>query len=102
MAYEHICPSNSLECNKISSISKFGHFAFVLVVLIFTLPDFIDGLLLFYESVTVGRKRGIFASTIVMYATSFSVVVQILYNNAIGIRNVDLLHNAVVVLCWTN
>lgn len=98
LAYEHICPSNSLECNKISSISKFGHFAFVLVVLIFTLPDFIDGILLFYESVTVGCKRGIFASTIVIYATSFSVVVQILYNNAISIRNVDLIYNAVIVL----
>jgi len=98
LAYEHICPSNSLECSKISSISKFGHFAFVLVVLIFLLPDFIEGLLLFYESVTVGNKRGIFASTIVMYVTCFSFVVQILYNNAIGIRNVDLLHNAVVVL----
>jgi len=98
LVYEHVCPSNSLECNKISSISNFGHTCFILVVAIFLLPDFIDALLLFYESVTVGGKRGILASTVVMYVTSFSFVVQILYNNAIGIRNVDLLHNAVVVL----
>jgi len=66
--------------------------------LMFLLPDFIDGLLLYYESITIGCRRGIIAGSVVMHVAIFSFVVQIVYNNAIGIRNVDLLHNAVVVL----
>merc|ERR1712176_340224 len=54
---------------------------------------------MFLESInTVDKRRGIFAGTIVMYVTSFSFIVQIIYNSAIGIANVDLMYNAVVIL----
>merc|ERR1712176_1710383 len=96
--YSWKCLSNSLECISNSSIDNAGKAANVFIPIIFLLPDFLDGLLLFFESVTLADKKGIFASSIVMFITFCSFMVAILYNQAISLSNVNLLHDVVTIL----
>jgi len=97
-AYKYQCSSNSYECSTSSQITFTGTIIFTIMLLIFLASDFIDGFLLIYESLRLSDKRGVLTAVTVLFITTYSFLVSLLFNVAIGVSNIEIMANAAILL----
>jgi len=96
--YSLSCPDDSMVCSDQSLTNFWGWFTFTLILAVFLLPDFLNGILLFYECSVDFNLQGLFTALMLLNVTLLSVVASSIFIYATSISNIAIIKDAVIVL----
>merc|ERR1711933_263955 len=97
-SYKHTCPIDSLNCNTASKVTPLGFFIFICLLVVFLISDFVDGVLMVYESIRNSNRMGILAGTSVLFVSTYSFIVSYIFNTTVGVSNAEILADAAILL----
>ena len=98
MKYIHSCPDDSMECTEQKQTTAIGWILTYLILLIFILPDVIDGAFHYYRCTLCGDIKGIITGLILISVNVITMVASVVYLNANSLSNAALLKDSVAIL----
>ena len=78
--------------------TSFGWFLMMIILFIFTLPDIIDGIFIYYRSALSRDIKGITSGLILMSVSSIMLVASVVYLYANSLSNAPLLKDSVAII----
>lgn len=96
--YRVSCPYDSIECTDQDQRTLLGWFFLSIILLIFALPDIIDGVFIYYHSTITRDMQGKLTGLTLLSVSAITVVAQVIYLYANSVSNPGLLKDSVAIL----
>jgi len=96
--YRVSCPHDSIECTDQNRRNPIGWFFLIVILIVFTLPDIIDGVFIYYHSTMTRDIQGKLAGLSLLSVSAITVVAQVIYLYANSVSNAGLLKDSVAIL----